>query len=106
MAAEIKNPNYLLNPRYTQLDKKSQRDRFLNREHSRNQTQMLTRAESYDDGFKYPDRSRQKSSVFNPAPYYELIPGMKTSVTDFKKSLYIDKEGNKLNYRPTGKHKS
>ena len=31
---------------------------------------------------------------------------MKTSVTDFKKSLYMEKDGHKLYYRPTGKHKS
>jgi len=30
---------------------------------------------------------------------------MKTNVTDFKKSLYIDKSGTKLVYNPTGKRK-
>ena len=63
------------------------------------------RAESYDDGMM-GDRPRQKSSVFKPAPYYELVPGMKTSVTDFKKPLYMDKQGHKISYRPTGVHKS
>lgn len=53
-----------------------------------------------------PERLRQKSSVFRPSPYYELVPGMKTSVQDFKKSLYMDKQGNKVYYKPTGKHKS
>mgnify|MGYP001425562957 CR=1 FL=1 len=66
---------------------------------------MLMRAESYDGGIVGAERARQKSSVFRPSPYYELVPGMKTNVTNFKGSLYIDKNGNKLNYKPSGKHK-
>ena len=64
----------------------------------------MSRTGSYDDNTLLGNnRHRQKSSVFRPAPNYELIPGMKTKVTDFRKSLYMDRYGNKLIYQPTGK---
>ena len=100
--AEIKNPNYLLNPRY---DSDMAKDKRYP-DHARNYTQLMTRTGSTEDALTDPSRIRQRSSVFRPSPYYELVPGMKNSVTNLKNPLYIDKEGHKLAYRPTGKHKN
>lgn len=74
---------------------------------TRNYTQLMTRTGSTEDALTGQRRLRQRSSVFRPSPYYEPIPGMKSSVENLKKSLYIDKEGHKLSYKPTGKsHKN
>ena len=101
--AEIKNPNYLLNPRYDSdirgSDLKERRN--SDADHSRNYTALMTRTGSTEA--MEPTRMRLRSSVFRPSPYYELVPGMKNSVENLKRSLYIDKEGNKLSYKPTGK---
>lgn len=77
-----------------------------NSDGARNYTQLMTRTGSTEDALTDPSRIRQRSSVFRPSPYYELIPGMKNSVTNLKNSLYIDKDGNKLSYKPTGKAKN
>lgn len=109
---EIKNPNYLLNPRYDsdmgRTDPNEGRyTNRLSREHSRNYTQLMTRTGSSEGPVQHPERLRQRSSVFRPSPYYELVPGMKSSVEHLRKPLYMDKEGNKLLYRPTGRsHKN
>lgn len=65
----------------------------------------MTRTGSTEDALLKPYQLRQRSSVFRPSPYYEPVPGMKNSVTNLKNPLYIDKEGQKLMYKPTGKHK-
>ena len=64
------------------------------------------RAPSNDDALLNPHGPRMRSSVFRPSPYYELVPGMKNSVTNLKNPLYIERDGHKLAYYPTGKHKS
>lgn len=75
--------------------------------HMRNLTQLKMRAPSNDDALLNPHGPRMRSSVFRPSPYYELVPGMKNSVTNLNNPLYISKDGgNKLAYYPTGKHKS
>ena len=56
------------------------------------------KASSYEEPLNNTDGLRTKSSVFRPAPYYQPIPGMKTAVTNFKKSLFLDKVNNKLIY--------
>ena len=64
----------------------------------------MTRTGSTEEGLTFGVPGfRQRSSVFRPSPYYELVPGMKNNVTNFRDSLYIDKEGNKLSYKVTGK---
>ena len=109
--AEIKNPNYLLNPRYDSemlADSDRYGHRYTNRmerEQSRNYTQLMTRTGSSEETGMANKlvKQRQRSSVFRPSPYYEPIPGMKNSVTNLKNPLYIDKQGTKLLYKPTGK---
>lgn len=100
---EIKNPNYLLNPRYDSSIRESDLKERRNSEvdTSRNMTALMTRTGSTDPA--EPTRMRLRSSVFRPSPYYELVPGMKNRIENMKRSLYIDKEGNKLSYKPTGK---
>lgn len=67
---------------------------------------MMTRTGSTEDHLLNPERLRQRSSVFRPSPYYELVPGMKNSVENLRKPLYMDRDGNKIMYKPTGKHKN
>lgn len=88
------NPRYDSNIRESDLKERRNSD-------SRNMTALMTRTGSTDPA--EPTRMRLRSSVFRPSPYYELVPGMKNRIENMKRSLYIDKEGNKLSYKPTGK---
>ena len=101
--AEIKNPNYLLNPRYDSDIRGSDLKERRNSEadQSRNLTALMSRTGSTEP--TEPTRMRLRSSVFRPSPYYEPVPGMKNRIENLKRSLYIDKEGHKLSYKPTGK---